>query len=454
MKKLKTLTKKQELLAVQTRDEWINLFFDNVKEGRGIDKAAFENGIEWLYKTLLKREKPEIVYCDSHMSFLAMMEILTENLENPSILNKDILSPSLEETLKSCFLEAIRFQIEKPFKLFISQSVVDDVSNSVKSLILNSSIAETVTTAITSRIFCLIKHSLKDEIMEVIGRDVWDVLGNVLDSSIDDTVIEYIGNLISKPLDISICNNVYIPVINSIFDAVNHSFYEPKRTLFNDIMKNSSRYCDLSDFMWVPPYDFFNRSGIAKSDVCEKYAGIVKCCAFATFMYENCVFAVQPPVHLSRNASGRLHSTEGPAVRFRDGSSYYFINGHNVPAYIFERKDTLTREEFLSTRNAELRAAMYGVQGHKKMMEILGAETVNTSEIQHANGDIETVELLKTRDVFPEIGHEPFAWVRLTCPSTGKNYLLGVDPKHTNAAEAVASLSMFNEKGYSFDFRS
>ena len=66
--KLEKLTPEQEQLMYQVRDEWINLALkENTK---GINKPLFEEGIEWLYKDLLNKPKPKIVYCDSWLSCL------------------------------------------------------------------------------------------------------------------------------------------------------------------------------------------------------------------------------------------------------------------------------------------------------------------------------------------------------------------------------------------------
>ena len=73
--------------------------------------------------------------------------------------------------------------------------------------------------------------------------------------------------------------------------------------------------------------------------------------------------------------------------------------------------------------------------------------------IVHKNGDLEEVTLLKTKETFAEIDNQPFAWVKMICPSTGTTYLQGVEPHHKDAIEAIASLSMFSASEYSFDYR-
>ena len=71
--KLEKLTLKQEQLMFQVKDEWIDLALkENVK---GINEPLFEEGIEWLYKDLLNKPKPKIIYCDSWLSCLITINL-------------------------------------------------------------------------------------------------------------------------------------------------------------------------------------------------------------------------------------------------------------------------------------------------------------------------------------------------------------------------------------------
>ena len=80
--KLEKLTPDQEKLMLEVRDEWVNLALkENVK---GINKTLFEEGIEWLYKDLLGKPKPKVVYCDSWLSCLIAINVF-KNLSHKQI---------------------------------------------------------------------------------------------------------------------------------------------------------------------------------------------------------------------------------------------------------------------------------------------------------------------------------------------------------------------------------
>ena len=328
---LEKLTPEQERIMYETRDEWINLFFDNVKFQRGIDRPQFEKGIKWLYEDLLHKKNPKIVYCDSWLSCLFTIAIFK---------NKKIMAN-------------------------VGANVGDNVSENVRANV---------------------------------RANVWD---NVRDE-------------------------------------------------FNKY----SEYIDLSNYGWVSFYDFFEKINILDNFKFKQYKNLIKSGVFNAYEYENYVFAVQPPIYIERNGSGRLHSTTTAAVKFRDGICYYFINGRSIPSWVVEERGTITKEKFLSETNSDIKGAIYEVLGQKGMMDMLGAESIDLKHIRHKNGDIETVELLRTKETFKEIDSQPFVWVKMICPSTGTQYLQGVEPHHTDATEAIASLSPFKKEDYSFDYRS
>ena len=352
---LEKLTEEQKKLMLQTRDEWINLFFDNVKNQKGIDKTMFEEGIEWLYTDLLHKPKPKVVYCDSWLSCLLTIAMLKD--EKLNTLIKD--------------------ELGSPVRDSVWASVYDSVEASVRN-------------------------------------SVWD----------------------------------------SVYDSVRASVYDSVEDCVERIFYLDSLYINLSNYGWVSFYDFFEKINIIDNFNFKQYKKILKSGVFNAYEFENFVFAIQPPIYVERNSQGRLHSTSTAAVKFRDGSSYYFINGRPIPEWVIEKKDSITKNQFLQEKNSDIKGAIYEVLGSEGIINLLGAEITDTNTIHHANGDVETVELLKTKDIFPELDNKPMAWVKMTCPSTGTNYLQGVEPQYNDAIEAIASLSPFTKDEYSFNFRS
>jgi ElaB/YqjD/DUF883 family membrane-anchored ribosome-binding protein len=217
-----------------------------------------------------------------------------------------------------------------------------------------------------------------------------------------------------------------------------------------------SSYGNISDLGWVAFYDFFAQIGMAKNSDFEHFKNLLLSGIYDMIQLNGFCIVSNLPTKIVRNASGRLHNPSGPAIEFADGYKQYFINGRALPEWIWEKSAAgeITKAMFLEEKNSDIKGGIYEVLGQKKMLELLGAVTIDEQVITHRNGDLETVTLLKTKERFKEIGNQPFAWVKMICPSTGTQYLQGVEPHHTSALEAIASLSRFNASEYSFDYRS
>ena len=467
---------------LETRDEWINLFFDNVRNKRGIDKPAFEEGIKWLYNDLLKKPTPKIIYCDGWLSCLLTIAIL----KNKNLIKKSWASvrasvrasvwdsvgapvgasimasvrasawdsvgapvgDSAWDSVKASVWDSVGAPVWDSVKASIGDSIGDSVGDSIRASV-GDSIGDSVGDSI--------RASVGDSVWASVGASVWDSVGDsVRDSirasvgaSVGDSVRDSVGDSVGDSIRASVWASVRASVRASVGDSIRASVGDSIRASVNEY----SSYIDLSNYGWVSFYDFFEKINLLDNFNFKQYKKLIRSNVFNAYEYENYVFAIQPPVYIETNLAGRLHSTTQAAVQFRDGSEYYFINGRSIPAWIVNDKSSITKERFMKETDADIKGAIYESIGQQGMLDLLGAKVVDRREIVHANGDREVVELLKTDDLFKEIDNQPFAWVSMCCPSTGTHYLQGVEPHHTNAIEAIASLSPFNAKDYSFNFR-
>ena len=221
------------------------------------------------------------------------------------------------------------------------------------------------------------------------------------------------------------------------------------------IYYNSSYWGNVSDYGWVSFYDYIQRLNYFEYNYTDfnNYKLLLKSKIYDFIAFPSIVFVSSCPFEVHQESNKRLHNTTGAAVKFRDGYEVYAIHGRILPAWIWKQRETITKEMFIDEKNAEIRAAMYSVLGEKKIMKILGAQEIDKQCIQHENDEVEIIKLFKTKETFPEINNQPFAWVKFTCPSTGTDYLIACEPHFTNAKEAAVSLSIFDKSEYSFNFR-
>lgn len=174
-------------------------------------------------------------------------------------------------------------------------------------------------------------------------------------------------------------------------------------------------YGSICDYGWVSFYDFFTQIGVIDHKLFNEFKELLLSGVYDMIQLNGFCIVSDLPKKIVRNDAGRLHNPKGPAIEFKDGYCQYYINGRNLPAWIWEKADKgeITKELFLAEKNVEIKGGIYEVLGQVKMMELLGSVEVDSKQIVHANGDIETVTLLKTKEKFEEIANQPFSWVKI-----------------------------------------
>ncbi len=382
-----------------------------VSSGGKIDVSAFSEGINWIYGSLLKEPVPQIVFCDSLLSCLLSIHELKK-------IDRGLLGREQGGYMGKLIWDRIRNRLEAKVRLNVEPN-------------LRASLFESEGLHIAERISHGLLAAIKNDAYRCLNPITLQSFGSDLTSSVEKSMV----NLVS-------CKKIRsVPFSNMDCQKVREIITEYVPEMGYDA------------YRWVAYYDFLTQCGVIKYDRFDSYLRFTQSGVFMLYGYKKVIFAVSPPKVLATNEDGRLHCTSGPALSFNDNTQRYFINGRNIPSRIVEQPHMITRENFLKEKNTDIKGAIYEVLGQKGMFKLLGAEEVDSRTIVHVNGDLEQVKLYKTRDVFPEIGNQPFAWVRMICPSTGTNYLQGVEPHHSSALEAIASLSIFSPEEYSFTDR-
>jgi hypothetical protein len=135
---------------------------------------------------------------------------------------------------------------------------------------------------------------------------------------------------------------------------------------------------------------------------------------------------IRRPCVLSRDAEGHLHSTAGTCIEYPDGWGFYAWHGLRVPEKLILAPESLTRDDFLSERNVEVRRVVQERMGQRFVNE-LGGQVIDAGE----RGTLYEVRL-------PEDDPEGVArYVQVQDASTERQYFLRVPPTMQTAAQAV-----------------
>ena len=159
---------------------------------------------------------------------------------------------------------------------------------------------------------------------------------------------------------------------------------------------------------------------------------------------------------LRRDNEGRLHCEDGPALSYPDGFWIWAWHGTRVPQRVIEAPETITIEDVRKEQNAEVRRVMVERMGWENFCAAARMKLIHVDELHSNFPDIpvselvdsgarlvtsyregsERAELLEAAEL-RDFEERPLRFVRLTDPSTGRQYTLRVLHSHTRCYEAV-----------------
>ncbi len=148
------------------------------------------------------------------------------------------------------------------------------------------------------------------------------------------------------------------------------------------------------------------------------------------FWHEDVAIICNRPQYIKLDEEGRLHSEDGPAVRYRDGWSIYRWHGITVPSYIIEKPETITVEQIDAQENIEVRRVMIERYGEGDYLMDSGAVLLDS----HPVGDLYKKEMPDDEDIIM------LRVVNSSAEPDGsfKPYYLRVPPTITKAKQAVS----------------
>lgn len=246
------------------------------------------------------------------------------------------------------------------------------------------------------------------------------------------------------------CINKPIPIIYKVSSPKAGQLLANKLNGTTKKIYNFGTFLTIGWASFYAYYETFVEFGILTKDKFPKYFQLremINSGIFLTIEFDKAIIIIEKPIVLKRlNAS--LHCTDGPAIQWRDGYCQYYINGRSMPNWIFEKtaNNTLTKEEFINEENEEIKAGIYEILESRKegtMLEFLGAQEVDRRSFVHYNGDVEEMILYKTSETFQEEidlngkSNVPLAWIKMSCPSTGTNYLIPSDSSFSSCEDAA-----------------
>ena len=246
--------------------------------------------------------------------------------------------------------------------------------------------------------------------MSNIRSNIWSNIWSNIEDNIRSNIRSNIGSNIEDNIEDNIRSNIGSNIRSNIWSNKLEWFG------FSD---NESTY-----LQWYLYQKYYFDNGLLMPD---KYSELLNSYiemaidAWAVYYSKDIAIVSRKP-QIKRNADGLLHSTNSPAVSFKDGYDIYYINGINFPKELFDKvtSGSMPFEEILAIvdvdqRNQAMR--FVGLEEKEKWLKHVKAEVIDEYKKISINGNEIIYKLYKIPqgEVFTEDTYIAY----YTCPSTG-----------------------------------
>ncbi len=211
-------------------------------------------------------------------------------------------------------------------------------------------------------------------------------------------------------------------------------------------------YGSVADYGWVSWLDFFQQIGVHNHEGFQQFKNVLLSGVYDMIHLNGFCIVSGLPSELHRDNIDRLHSVNGPSVKFRDGYSQSFIHGVYIEPELFERllSKEYTFNDWVKEENEEIKSAVLSFMEEKWGSEYLFRFISDHLKEVDTFTDKKPAEYLQGTTGGMNIGVYTLfkgtlndinlAFVRCYCPSTDRMFFLSVNPSHNNAKDAIASL--------------
>jgi len=228
--------------------------------------------------------------------------------------------------------------------------------------------------------------------------------------------------------------DIRLPNEDSIQNTITQFLIRCQRRLHAIVWRTSSRIVPTSDTNVALGTFLHDIVGVEVADnVLWKDYGTLA--TQYTLAHENfCIIADRRPIHLKQD-SGRINSTNGPAVVWRDGFSLYYWHGVQVPRSWIDHPETVDPRFALNHPNMEMRRCVAEIVGWKRVLEGIPHKVIDENPNPQIGTLIEVVLPLSESE--RDEADRGRRFLRVLC-GTGREFVLSVPRTMETALQANA----------------
>lgn len=424
-------SQEQELIP-KVRDYWINLILHS---GRQVQREEVEEDVEWLYQ-IVGLAKPKILIFDSYLAYQVAFNILSRN-------------GKIQEDLQLRVGISIYHQVSSEIQRQGGGDLrVEERANVVAGI--PSDWVKTAYTPCSTRFRQALQDSLENPVFRQVGA-------------------------VARPLGNQVANTLQAAFITGGVGSttmMNASFAWGIGTgEYPHYLQTLEMSLGLGYESLFATFDYFEKRGWCEgAGNRRRYYEFLRKGVWSYLPFKEAVLICRLPIEVSTNTQGRPHSTEKPAIHWADGLDNYFIDGVSFDRMLWNKvaKRTISAKEIAEMSNVEQKTVALRLIGYDSVVAELGGRIIDQLSVKHPSGrtlnyQVIDVELQDDGRGFPfnqarrgiSVVMAPARFVKVTCPSTGKETLLRVDPRveETKTCRgAVAWTFSLREKEYHLGF--
>ncbi len=274
-----------------------------------------------------------------------------------------------------------------------------------------------------------VDRQLQHDLWQRVGQKIWQKVREHLEhqalAQTDRLLVHRIGQDVGLKIWQQVGRQVWQPVIQHVWQQVG-----PLSKTFEDFEYSSQHYVDWAAVLSIFRDAFGIGAGLSDGLIeMSRETGEV-------FLASGCAVVVDRPERVLLDDAGRLHCQDGPALRYLDGTEVWSWHGTAVPKDIIMDPEAITIDRIKAAENQETRRVMRERYGELRYLRECGATLID-ADYEGANEGAAPRALMQD-DQFRR-------FLVGTDGSTGRVYLMEVEPKIRTCREAHVALCGFDE---------
>jgi hypothetical protein len=238
-----------------------------------------------------------------------------------------------------------------------------------------------------------VRGEVRDEVRAEVRAEVWDEVWGEVRAEVGAEVWGEVWDEVRAEVRAEVGDEVGAEVWAEVWDEVWAEVgaevgAEVKRTKIAKYYPFAYYAGGATDYGWISFYDFFDRLGVldGRPQAQEKFRTfrdkLLKANVYDMIQLNRFCIVISLPKFVKRDASGRVHSTNGHAIEFQDGYGINRIHGVKFDKPLFDKftSGKMTALELITHGNQDRKRAMVLEYGNQKLVEELKAK-VESEEV-------------------------------------------------------------------------